>query len=168
MKGPVFLQTDYPLPKSDQCVIVDIDGTLADVRHREHYLDKRPRDWKSFFAEMGSDPLFEEVAFLLHAVWRGKLGVDIVLATARPSNYDAMTVGWLRFNDVPYHHIVMRRAGDSRDDAIVKGEMCDAIQKHYKKIVLVIDDRPEVVKMWRARGLKVLQPDATRWERPGA
>ena len=30
------------------CIIVDIDGTLANVEHRVHHLLKSPKDWDSF------------------------------------------------------------------------------------------------------------------------
>ena len=30
--------------------IVDIDGVVADVRHRLHHLDRRPKNWSAFFA----------------------------------------------------------------------------------------------------------------------
>ena len=36
--------------------VLDIDGVLADVRHRLHHLDKRPKDWAAFFAAAGRDP----------------------------------------------------------------------------------------------------------------
>lgn len=45
---------DGPVPPGD-CVIVDIDGVLADAAHRQHHLDGPWRDWDSFFADMGDD-----------------------------------------------------------------------------------------------------------------
>ncbi len=40
--------------------VVDLDGVLADVRHRLHHLDRRPKDWDSFFAAAPSDPPLAE------------------------------------------------------------------------------------------------------------
>ncbi len=39
-----------------QIVIVDLDGTLADGRHREHFVTgEGQKDWKSYFAACGDD-----------------------------------------------------------------------------------------------------------------
>ena len=36
--------------------VVDIDGVVADVRHRLHFIEGRPRQWDRFFAAAGDDP----------------------------------------------------------------------------------------------------------------
>lgn len=48
----------------------------------------------------------------------------------------------------------MRKAGDKRDDTIVKQEIYDAYFKG-RNIVEVIDDRPSVIRMLQANGLNV-------------
>ena len=30
-------------------IIVDIDGTVADLEHRRHWLDCKPKNWKEFY-----------------------------------------------------------------------------------------------------------------------
>ena len=35
--------------------VVDIDGVVADVRHRLHHVADRPKDWRSFFAAAADD-----------------------------------------------------------------------------------------------------------------
>ena len=45
--------------------IVDIDGVVADVRHRVHYVEQRPKDWKRFFAAAVRDEPHAEVLTLL-------------------------------------------------------------------------------------------------------
>ena len=37
--------------------VVDIDGVVADVRHRLHHVTGRPKDWRSFFAAAADDGL---------------------------------------------------------------------------------------------------------------
>ena len=39
--------------------VFDIDGVLADARHREHHVSGRPKDWDAFFAAVGDDPVVE-------------------------------------------------------------------------------------------------------------
>jgi FMN phosphatase YigB (HAD superfamily) len=36
--------------------VFDLDGTLADVRHRLPLLRRRPKDWDGFFAAAPADP----------------------------------------------------------------------------------------------------------------
>ena len=40
--------------------VFDIDGVLADVRHRVVHLEKRPKDWGSFFRAAPKDPPLEQ------------------------------------------------------------------------------------------------------------
>jgi FMN phosphatase YigB (HAD superfamily) len=32
--------------------IFDIDGTLADISHRLHFIQQEPKDWRGFYSEM--------------------------------------------------------------------------------------------------------------------
>jgi hypothetical protein len=44
-------------PDEDRPLAVfDIDGVLADVRHRLHLVEGRPKDWDGFFAAAADDP----------------------------------------------------------------------------------------------------------------
>lgn len=51
----------------------------------------------------------------------------------------------------------MRPAGDHRRDAIVKRELFDLHIRHQYRVTHVLDDRTQVVQMWRALGLTCLQ-----------
>ena len=51
----------------------------------------------------------------------------------------------------------MRQLGDSRRDAVVKGEIFEAEIRDRWRIVGVFDDRQHVVRMWRELGLTVFQ-----------
>ena len=59
--------------------------------------------------------------------------------------------------DVYYSDLFMRADGDYRADSIVKEEIYhDKIEPVYN-VLLVLDDRDSVVKMWRSLGLTCLQ-----------
>jgi phosphoglycolate phosphatase-like HAD superfamily hydrolase len=151
--------------KSDggrKSVIVDMDGTLADVRHRLHYLEGRRKNWKSFFAHMHKDPPNPEIVDMVRKLARDH---EIVVVSGRPDTYQQVTEAWLRRYQVPYQEIHMRPAGDHRPDHIVKREILDRLLGAGKKIDLVIDDRPSVCDMWRECGLKVHQVKSDFWER---
>ncbi len=159
-----------------RAVICDIDGTLADVQHRLHHLEGDPKDWDGFFADMPADPVIEPVARLvqlLHAVAQAQTGqIDAVLiVSARPDerSYREVTEAWLAAHGIPYDRLYMRSGGDFRPDPVVKADLLDQILGDGYDPFLVIDDRPQVVEMWRSFGLVCLQcaPDEPRQSRYG-
>ena len=52
---------------------------------------------------------------------------------------------------------MMRKEGDHRRDSIVKKEIYDTLIKDEFDVEFVLDDRQQVVDMWREIGLKCLQ-----------
>ncbi len=136
-------------------VIVDLDGTLASVTWRVHHVRGRPRDWERFFAGMGEDAPVPWVVELLRAD-HGDAAKLIV--TGRPDDYREVCERWLAEHDVPYDQLLMRRGGDFRPDHVVKAELYERHIRDRFDVAFVVDDRPAVVQMWRARGLHVVQP----------
>lgn len=146
--------------------IIDIDGTLADCRHRLHHvLPGQRRDWEAFFAAMDEDDLIEPVA---HVVRSMADQYKVVLCSGRPENYRAVTEAWLDRHSVPRDALYMRPAGDTRADHIVKAQILDGIKADGYDPFVVIDDRQSVVDMWRERGLICLQAAPSAAEFPSS
>jgi len=78
--------------------------------------------------------------------------------SGRPENYKPETVQWLRDNFITYHTLLMRKEGDSRNDKIVKLELFGKIRQ-AGEVLFAIDDRQQVVDMWREEGVTCLQCD---------
>lgn len=138
-------------------IIVDLDGTLADVRHRLHHIDLKGRkDWDRFFDAMPDDPLNEWCLHLIRAMT--KEGYRIAIVSGQPDTYAPQIKEWLARYDVPYDDLFLRGGGDRRPDTVVKREI---LHRHFRKedILFVIDDRTSVVAMWRSEGLVCLQCD---------
>jgi hypothetical protein len=51
----------------------------------------------------------------------------------------------------------MRKEGDVRKDAIVKGEIYEKNINGKYNVLFVLDDRNQMVEMWRGLGLTCLQ-----------
>jgi len=135
------------------CIIVDIDGTLA------HMTDRSPYD----YSKVSTDIVDENVR---DVVWRYAKNRDmmdevpdtyVIIVSGRDSRCRAETEAWLAANHIPYDEFYMRQAEDNRDDRIVKQEIYDQYIKPRFNVRFVLDDRDRVVKMWRENGLKVLQ-----------
>ena len=155
-----------------RAVIFDIDGTLANVEHRLHHLEGEMKDWDGFFADMHTDPAIEPVVRLARilAAQCGQGEVDAVLVvTARPdlADYRRVTEEWLAANGISGHRLYMRAGNDFRRDELVKAELLQQILYDGYDPFLVVDDRPQVVAMWRSFGLVCLQcaPDTPRLSR---
>lgn len=140
---------------TDGFVICDLDGTLADISHRKHFVEGvEKKDWKSFFANVSEDKLNQSIAELLDIFYDD--GYNILLVSGRPINPCGIpTQDWLTKHKVKYDHLFMRAGGDSRSDVIVKQEILDHLPKD--RIDYVLDDRDSVVEMWRKNGLTCLQ-----------
>jgi uncharacterized HAD superfamily protein len=131
-------------------VIVDIDGTLADVRHRLHHINGPcNKDWKAFFEGMDQDKPVPEILCQVRDL-REKH--KILIVTGRPEYYRARTEAWLKRHGIQYVKLFMRRAGDHRPDYEAKSIVLDEIDP--KDIVLAIDDRPPVCEMYERHGIK--------------
>jgi len=132
---------------------VDIDGTIADVNHRLHYIRGNGRkEWKRFFAAMEQDP---PVLSILQKIKKIAESYEIVIITGRPDEYRRQTESWLRKYNVPFTRLLMRASGDHRPDYVIKREMLDEAGRD--RVALVIDDRPLVCQMFRDAGIRVFQ-----------
>lgn len=146
------------MENKDKTIIVDIDGTIADPRHRLGLIETRPRRWEQFIAESVNDSPYHDIVWLvktLHSV-----GCRVIIVTARSEKEREVTTTWLENKSGLkgiYEKIYMRETGDFRNDAIVKKELLEDIYSDGYIPYLVLDDRNSVVDMWRTVGLRCLQ-----------
>ena len=139
----------------DELYLVDIDGTLADGRHREHLLKGEKKRWDAYYAQLHKDKPYERTIELVRSIYRNRPNAKIIIVSGRPDTYQYETIEWLGVNGVPYHYIFMRPGHDKREDRLVKTEILSHLPK--SQIKCVFDDRPSVCREWRARGLKLIQ-----------
>lgn len=145
----------YGMFDGGKYVLCDIDGTIADCRHRQHHVRDGKRDWKSFFADMDKDTVKGDVRKILIDLYNQMY--TIIFVSARPEEYRETTLKWLEENNLSFAFTLLMRAnGDTREDSIVKKEILDRYFPDKSKIHKVLDDRPQVIRMWRENGLDVL------------
>lgn len=151
--------------KFAKAIVCDLDGTMANVEHRRGYVraddladgEKFRPNWKKFFEEMVNDPVNEwcrEITSMMTERY------PIIFATGRPADYEEHTKLWLDMNNLYGQFLFMRQAGDYRKDSIVKEIILEFEIKPRYNILFVLDDRQQVVDMWRKHGYTVLQCDA--------
>jgi len=137
--------------------LFDLDGTLADLTHRLHFISNGNKDWDGFFAACDDDCPIQTVVDTCRLL--KKAGATILLVSGRSDAVRDKTWKWLKDCEVPFDGLYMRKAGDHRQDNIVKSELLDELAATWdiKKIVGVFEDRNQVVEMYRERGLRVFQ-----------
>ncbi len=138
---------------------IDIDGVVADVRHRLHHLERRPKNWKAFFAEAVHDEPHPEG---LAVVAKLAEDHDVVFLTGRPAELEAATRQWLTDHGLGEHDVIMRPAGDRRPAAQIKQRLLRDYAQG-REVGVVVDDDPDVIASMRSAGYPTLLAD---WERP--
>ena len=133
--------------------VVDVDGVVADVRHRLHHIESRPKDWGAFFAAADADPPLAEGVARVRAL---RAGHDVVYLTGRPEHLRRVTLDWLERHGIAGTRLVMRRRGDYRPARVTKAEELRRLARD-REVAVVLDDDPEVCDALRAAGWPVEQ-----------
>ena len=134
--------------KRSKVIICDIDGTLALLGDRDRY-----------DPTTGEDTLNYPIANILQVYDNQTvLPVDLILITGREDSYRDYTEKWLhKYGITNYKALYMRKTGDFRKDFVVKKELYEKYIKSTYEVLFILEDRDQVVKMWREEGLTCLQ-----------
>ena len=153
------------LPEGTKLIVSDLDGTIAGISHRLHFVKGREKkDWNGFFGAISGDSLRKEVlAQVLEEYAKAEYeAVDgervyKILFSARPERTREDTEAWLEKEGVlsEFDTLIMRPDGDSRQDDEMKRLMYDRFLKRYN-VVKIFDDRPRVINVWKELGLDVV------------
>lgn len=133
-------------PGLSEAVICDLDGTLALMQGRSPYN----------YARVGEDTLCVPVHSVLKSLMGFRARVVIILS-GRDGSCREETVRWLDRMGVVHDFLYMRAEGDIRRDDMVKQELFDEHIRDRFNVVCALDDRNQVVDMWRRNGLLCLQ-----------
>jgi len=140
--------------------VFDVDGVLADVRHRVHHIEGGRRNWGAFFAAADRDPPLDvgvQLAVELAAEH------DLAYLTGRPEHLRRVTQSWLSQHGLPPGPLWMRPPGDYRPARVMKLEALDDLAGRAA-VEIVVDDDGDVVAALEAAGYAVLH---ATWAGPG-
>ncbi len=126
-------------------VIVDVDGTLADHTGVRNAYDE---------TRVLNDRPYSVVVEWVRNLFPTH---NVLILSGRKEKCGDDTCDWLELQEVPFDHILMRCTSDNRPDDLVKKDLLDMLLEVVpkEKIAFVLDDRPKVVRMWKANGLTV-------------
>lgn len=145
-KPELTVEKYVPDTSKPKAVIVDIDGTVAKMNGRNPY------EWQ----RVGEDLPVKEIIELVWMLY--ELGHEVLFTSGRKDLCRELTDDWLNLNyeNVNYE-LFMRKADDNRPDDIVKLEIFNEKIRDNYDVRYVLDDRDQVVRMWRSLGLTCLQ-----------
>ena len=140
-------QTPPPIdPDLENAIIVDVDGTVAEMH------DRGPYDWDL----VGQDLPRKFVIEIIRAKWNpvASAPAEIIFISGRDSICRKETEAWLaKHVGVGHTTLFMRPAGDTRRDSIVKREIYEREIKGKYNVVGIFDDRPQVIReCWQELG----------------
>lgn len=140
---------DKPLPLA----VVDIDGVLADVRHRLHHVQRSPKDWDAFFAAAVDDTVLDEGRAVADRLAEDH---ELVYLSGRPERCRDDTATWLEANDLPTGRLFLRPQGDRRPARVFKLDRLADLAS-ARDLAVFVDDDPEVCDAARNRGFVVFE-----------
>lgn len=137
-----------PRAGTDACIVVDIDGTVAE------HLERSPYDYSRVLTDGPIMPLVK----LVNLYWDA--GYEVIFMSGRPDidNVREHTEMWLDNFGIPYSALFMR-PGDmlKENDADVKQHLFDKYVRDFYTVDMWFDDRDRVVRRLRKLGIKVAQ-----------
>ena len=143
------------MTQREKRIIVDIDGTLANIEHRVPHVRGEKKNWSEFNKNFDKDILNKWCAEIIEAMHAK--GVGTMLLTGRGERYRSPTEEWLTSHRINYDRLYMRKSKDRREDALIKKEIYLEHIQPFHDVLFVVEDRLNVVKMWRDLGIVCLQ-----------
>lgn len=143
-------------PDLPECIIVDIDGTLA------HMNGRSPYDYQKVSTDTVDPVVADIVRRYRQADPIEENPCYVIIVSGRDNTCQPDTEKWLQDNHIPYDELHMRDPahqtdGHKTDDTVIKKEIFEKWIRNRYNVRFVLDDRNRVVDMWRSLGLKVLQ-----------
>lgn len=149
--------TEGPLynPDLPEAIVCDLDGTLALMNGRNPY------DASTCDQDLPNHPVIKTL--IAHYLQ----GRAVIFCSGREDKYRDPTIKFIEQHvreALAQEHrsnfsyqLHMRKSSDTRKDSIIKEEIYqDHIEGKYN-ILLVLDDRNQVVEFWRSKGLTCFQ-----------
>lgn len=134
--------------------IFDLDGTLADGRHRLHLLPSKETahitySWDAFNLAAGDDLPFLDNIRLMNELYQ--FGKRIIILTGRSDVAKHITEKWLWEHGCNFNQLIIRPSDDNRRDIEFKEEKLKEIG--LERIVACFDDLEHVAKHIRKLGV---------------
>ena len=130
-----IIKPDFNSSLSD-AVCFDVDGTLTIMGNRSPY------DWNKINLDIPNNIVIEHIKF------HKNLKRKIIILSGRDSKCKELTEKWLKYYNIHYDYIFMRKENDNRKDSIIKKELYEENIKNKFNLLCCYDDRFQTTKGW--------------------
>jgi predicted kinase len=141
MRRPDLMLPDINI--ENQCIIVDVDNTLALMSNRS------PFDYKKVMNDRMNWIIREQIEF------HKSKNRTIFICSGREDICREETIMWLEYYNIYFDHLLIRKKDDYRKDFIVKRELYETEIKNKFNVISVYDDRQSVISEWLRQGFYV-------------
>ena len=133
-------------------VICDIDGTVANNDHRQHFLEGK-KDWDGFFSNLINDKPIHQIINKVKDL--ESQGNKIAFLTGRPERYRAETKRWLDIYFSFEYLLLMRKDNDRRDKQKIKLEI---FENNFTtdQITICFENDLGLIELWKKIKLNVV------------
>ncbi len=151
---PVGRDCDLP-----DAIIVDIDGTLAHIPEG----GRSPFDYSRVIEDEVDDDVANLVSTVYHWRYENTFAPAVLIMSGRDDTCMHDTVYWLKAHGISFDKLIMRpteakdERGNKLPDYQVKYNLFNEHIRGKYNVNYVLDDRDQVVEMWRKLGLKCFQ-----------
>ena len=144
--------------RNKQTIIFDVDGTIADVEHRRHFVNGN-NDWDSFRKETVNDTPVQWVCDIAKRFIAQ--GDEVAFFSARNESEREITEKQIsQWIGDGHKGVFLRPDGDYRPDEIFKRDILEFLRQEDalgQDPDVVYDDRNKVVDMWIENGINCIQ-----------
>lgn len=144
-----------------RCVLVDIEATLSDNRHRENLLPSKKLTgdtariaWDKYYSGIINDPPYRQVVMFCNSLVAKNIAV--ILLTGVTQKFNKLVRQWLEDNSVAYSKILMRKNDDFRSNVEVKSDLLHVVKVSGYRPVLAIDDMSDILDMYKENDINCL------------
>ncbi len=151
------MTTTYRRAGFGECVLVDLDSTLADTRPRRHLAPTvdATKTWQDYSMGCAGDTPIGGTIRFLQILDNAGYGIHIV--SGRYASARTLTEKWLDTHHVPWHLLRLRDDDDHRTAAELKLAYLTEITEKRFKPVLALDDDPHIATAYERAGVPVLR-----------
>tara|TARA_B100001057_G_C22857721_1_gene953312 strand:+ start:183 stop:608 length:426 start_codon:yes stop_codon:yes gene_type:complete len=134
-------------------ILCDIDGTIANNDHRQHFLQGK-KDWDGFFSELKNDlPIKKIINQIIDLQSKGK---KIIFITGRPERYRHSTEKWLSKYFTFEIEVIMRKDNDRKNKLVTKKEMFD-LRFNSDEIYCCFENDDLLIDLWTSLGIDTIK-----------
>ena len=136
-------------PNIPDAIIVDVDGTIA-IRG-----ERSPFDYYKVMEDTPNQPVIDLVKML-------QQNFKVIIMTGRENiavgdaKVATLTRQWVERHGIIVEDLFIRAMGDHRPDWVVKKELFEQNVLGQFNVKWILDDRAQVISMWRELGATVL------------